>query len=149
MRKKLFFALIFAVFGFAGFCQNSEKISELLNTEEISKGQASYFVCVSQNFAQENVPDDEAFSVLAEKQFFGGAENPAEKIALSKACFLVARASNMKGGIFYSIFGSERYAFREFKALKIIPENSDPMQKVSGREFLALLNGFEQKGKTK
>lgn len=149
MRRKLVFAFIFAVFGFAGFCQNSGKISELLAAEEISNGQASYFVCVYQNLSDENILDDEAFSVLAEKKLFAGSEKSDEKITLSKACYLVARASNMKGGIFYSIFGSKRYAFREFKALKIIPDKADPMQKVSGQEFLAILNGFEQKGKTK
>lgn len=147
MNKKLFFGLFFAVFGFACFSQNSEKVSELLESENISKGQAAYFVCVYQNITDENILESDAFSVLSERNLFDSKEIADEKISLSKACFLIARAANMKGGIFYSIFKTKRYAFREFKALEIVPKNADPQQDVSGAEFLALLNGFEQKGK--
>lgn len=149
MNRKLFFIFIFAIFGFGCFSQNSEKVSELLKSEKISKGQAAYFVCVYNNIADENILDADAFSVLFERNLFGGKENADEKISLSESCFLIARTVNMKGGVFYSIFRSRRYALREFKALGIVPKTADPQQKVSGSEFLALLNGFAQEGKTK
>ncbi|MEE0885474.1 MAG: hypothetical protein UIB61_01060 [Treponema sp.] len=146
MNKKFIFILICALFGFCCFSQSSEKISEVLGDEQISKGQAAYFVCVFKDFSDENVSETEAFSVLREKNLFSGKESSDEQISLGKACFLIGRASKMKGGIFYSIFHSERYAFREFKALGILPQYADPDQNVSGSEFLALLNEFEKKG---
>ena len=145
MNKKLFFILICALCGFFCFAQNSEKISDMLDCDEISKGQAAYFVCVYKDFSDENISESQAFSVLKEKKLFSEKENSDEKISLGKSCFLIARAANMKGGIFYSIFHYERYAFREFKGKGILPQYADPVQKVSGSEFLALLNEFEKK----
>ena len=74
-----------------------------------------------------------------------GNEDPNEKISLAETCALIARSANMKGGFFYSISRSGRYALREFKTLGILPQYADPAQKVSGSEFLALLNEFEKK----
>lgn len=145
MNKKLIFILFCALFGFCCFSQNSEKISEVLDDEQISKGQAAYFVCVFKAFSDESISETEAFSVLKEKNLFSRKEVSDEQITLGKACFLIGRAAKMKGGIFYSIFHSERYAFREFKVLGILPQYSDPDQNVSGSEFLALLNEFEKK----
>lgn len=146
--KKIVLILI-SVFFFLGlaqsaFSQSAEKISEILEIDEISKGQAAYFICVYGNFTGETVSDNEAFDILTEKKLFDENENISEKTSLSKACFIIAKSLNMKGGLLYSIFGSPRYALREFKADGIVPQNSDPNQKVSGSEFIALLSGFEK-----
>lgn len=149
MKKFILILLAVLSFSFGGFAQSAQKVSEILENEEISNAQASYFVCVYQNLADEQVSDSEAFALLGQKDFFKARENADEKISLSKSCYLIAKTAEMKGGIFYSLFNSPRYAFREFKALGIVPQNADPNQKVSGSEFIALLNGFEKKAITK
>lgn len=149
MKKFILILLATLSFSICGFAQNAQKVSEILESNEISKAQASYFVCVYQNFASETVEENQAFEILTQKNLFKSQENPQEKISLSKSCYLIAKSSQMKGGIFYSIFKSPRYAFREFKALKIVPQNADPNQKVSGSELIALLNGFEKKSQNK
>lgn len=149
MRKKLTAFLLLALSCFAAFAQNAEKISALLETEEITKGQASYFVCVYQNLAEESITEDGAFWICKARGLFRDGESADEAISLDKACHLIARVSEMRGGLFYSIFRSARYTLREFKALDIVPSTADPQQKVSGSEFLALLYGFEQKGRTR
>lgn len=149
MKKFILILLATLSFSICGFSQNAQKVSEILESNEISKAQASYFVCVYQNFASETVEENQAFEILTQKNLFKSQENPQEKISLSKSCYLIAKTSQMKGGIFYSIFKSPRYAFREFKALKIVPQNADPNQKVSGSELIALLNGFEKKSQNK
>lgn len=126
------------------FAQNSQKISEILENDEISKGQAAYFICVYNSFGEEDLSEKDAFDFLREKSFFDETEKSDEKISLSNVCFLIGKSANMKGGIFYSIFKSPRYALREFKSLGILPQNVEPNQKVSGSEFIALLNGFEK-----
>lgn len=149
MKKTIIalFTLLFVSLG--AMSQNAQKVSEILEANEISKGQASYFACVYKNISDENISEEEAFSALKEKNLFKTEENSSEKISLSKACFLIAKTADMKGGIFYSITHSSRYALREFKSIGIVPQNADPMQSVSGTEFIALLNGFEKKGKRK
>lgn len=147
--KKLILSVIATFFLMNAFAQSSQKISEILEKEEISKGQASYFACVYKNLVEESASEDDAFTILQEKNLFKLDEKSDEKISLSKACFLVSETSQMKGGIFYSIFHSSRYSLREFKALGIIPQNANPNQTVTGSEFIAILNDFEKKGKVK
>lgn len=147
--KKLILSVIATFFLMNTFAQSSQKISEILEKEEISKGQASYFACVYKNLVEESASEDDAFTILQEKNLFKLDEKSDEKISLSKACFLVSETSQMKGGIFYSIFHSSRYSLREFKALGIIPQNANPNQTVTGSEFIAILNDFEKKGKLK
>lgn len=149
MKKFILVLLATLSFSVCIFAQNAQKISEILESEKISNAQASYFVCVYQNFADEATQENEAFEILAQKNLFKSQEKPEEKISLCQSCYLIAESSEMKGGIFYSIFHSPRYAFREFKALGIVPQNADPKQKVSGSEFIALLNGFEKKSQNK
>lgn len=145
MNKKLFFILICAFCGFYCFSQSSEKVTEVLDCEQITKGQAAYFVGIYKGLSDETASETDAFSTLWEMRLFSGNEDPNEKISLAETCALIARSANMKGGIFYSIYHSGRYALREFKTLGILPQYADPVQKVSGSEFLALLNEFEKK----
>lgn len=148
--KKLILTLLACVcFATAGFAQNSDKISEILENDEISKGQASYFACVYKNLSDESATEDDAFNLLLQKNLFKSTEKAEDKISLSKACYIISETAKMKGGLFYSISHSARYSLREFKALGIVPANADPSQNVSGSEFIALLNGFDKKGKTK
>lgn len=148
--KKLILTLLACVcFAAGAAAQSSQKISDILDEDEITNGEAAYFACVYKNLADENATEDEAFDVLSQKKLFKSDENAGGKISLSKACHLISETAQMKGGIFYSISHSARYSLREFKALGIVPQNADPSQKVSGSEFIALLNGFDKKGKTK
>lgn len=145
--KKLILSIIATFFLANAFAQSSQKISEILEKEEISKGQASYFACVYKNLVDELASEDDAFNVLQEKSLFKLDEKSDEKISLSKACFLISETAEMKGGVFYSIFHSSRYSLREFKALGIVPQNAEPNQTISGSEFIAILNDFEKKEK--
>lgn len=146
--KKVVLAFVSALFlaGFTqgAFAQQAEKISSALDVEEISKGTAAYFTCVYANLADESVSDSAAFDILETENIFGADENVSERIDLSEVCFVIAKSMGMKGGIFYSIFKTPRYAFREFKAKGIVPQSAEPEQSVSGSEFMAMLSGFEK-----
>lgn len=148
MKKMVFVFLTFFT-GMLVFAQSSQKVSDILSNNEITKGEASYFICVYTGEAEDSVSEKTAFSSLQNKELFKSSESENDKLSLSKACYLISESAQMKGGIFYSIFHTSRYSFREFKALGIIPSNSDPATKVSGTEFIALLNGFEKNAKTK
>ena len=62
-------------------------------------------------------------------------------ITLSELSFICTKLGNIKGGLFYTIFPSPRYAFRELKAKGILPQNADPDEKPSGRDVVAVFNG--------
>jgi hypothetical protein len=49
------------------------------------------------------------------------------------------RTFDLRGGIFYSLFPNDRYAYRELTAKEIIQGRADPSQKVSGEAFLYIL----------
>lgn len=66
--------------------------------------------------------------------------NVDDKVLLGDLSLIVAKVGNMKGGLFYSIFKNSRYAFKELKALGILPEEADPSMLVSGRDVLAIFS---------
>ena len=65
---------------------------------------------------------------------------PGKKIedlmSIGELSYLIMRSLNMQGGLFYSIFPSPRYAFRELTFRGIIDEGTGPFRIVSGDEVV-------------
>ena len=133
--------------------QSSEQISKLLETPRASVAQASYIAAVykdlipdsSQNsgFSTEGSSSDselQAFQALKDKGYFSSSVSADDQITLDQACFTYAKVLDIKGGLFYTLFPSKRYAFKEFKAKNLIPPTADPSTKMSGRDTLDLFN---------
>lgn len=141
MRKFLIVSL-FAFFSvMAVNAQSAEKLSALLSTPQITKGQAAYLAATFQNLVSDDASEEESFNVLAEKKFFSGKESADEFITLGKASAVFAKAVNLKGGILYSITHNSRYSYRELKAKGILPYDADPSFKISGRDAIVILDG--------
>ncbi|MBQ5999399.1 MAG: hypothetical protein IJL70_08020 [Treponema sp.] len=143
MYKKLFSMLIFLFVALYANAQSSQKVSELLETKVLNKGQASYLVATYMNLVQEEASYEDAFNALAEKNLFSSAENFEQPVTLSKVSLLCMNAVGLKGGLFYTIFHNGRYAFRELKARTILPNTVDPDMKIDGADLIALINGCE------
>lgn len=143
MKKKLFSVLIFLFAALYANAQSSQKVSELLETKVLSKGQASYLVATYMNLVQEEASYEEAFNALAEEKFFSSGENFEQPVTLAKASLLCMSAVGLRGGLLYNIFHNSRYAFRELKARTVLPNNSDPDMKINGTDLIALINCCE------
>ena len=143
MKKVAVITTALLLFAGALHAQSAGKISTLLKTEAVTYGQAAYFAAVYQS-GDESLDEERAFSQQVEQGLLPAKSRADAPISLKELSRLYMQATGMKGGLFYSLFHSPRYAFRELKAQGIIPEKADPSQKVSGRDSLALLNGCIQ-----
>ncbi|MDR2096161.1 MAG: hypothetical protein LBP76_11710 [Treponema sp.] len=121
--------------------QTANSIDNLLKTVELSYGQALIFTieAAEQNAGQE-----------AKADFSGKLKDELEKdgrfqqkntapVTLGSLSFLLMKAFDLKGGIFYSLFPGDRYAYRELVSKNIITGRTDPSQTVSGETFLYML----------
>lgn len=53
--------------------------------------------------------------------------------------FIAMQSIGIRGGIFYSLFKTKHYAFKELQYLEIIDKNIDPNKKISGNEALNII----------
>ena len=139
--KKSLLLLIVALLSFSATAQNSEKLTELINSKTATYGQVAYLYGVYSEKIDENASYEESFEVLKENFPLKKEISSSSPVTLSELSFICAKLADLKGGIFYTLFSNPHYAFKELQAKEILPENSDPSQKVNGRDVIAIFNG--------
>lgn len=140
--RKFLFILGLALFSVTVVnAQSAEKISALLKTQQVTKGQTAYLAATFKNMVSDDASEEDAFNILMEKKYFSAKDSSGDLITLGKACEIFSKAVDLKGGLFYSITHNSRYAYRELKAKGILPSDVDPSLKISGRDAIAILDG--------
>lgn len=143
MRKLLSVLIVLLSFQLVTFAQNFNKVTEIIDTKEVTIGQAAYLVGVYLEVVQDGQSDNEAFEKLKSAGYFSENVKSSDLISLKQLCALYAKATNQKGGLLYTwTKKSERYSFKEFFAKGYLPKNADPMMKVSGIDAIGLLNNI-------
>lgn len=125
----------------AVFAQSSEQMSKILESEKASYYTASYLPALYANLISEEASESAAFEALQSNGYFTSEVNPDSYINLAELSYVYMKAFGMKGGLFFTLFDSPRYAFKEFKAQGILPSTSDPDMTVSGHDVIDLFNG--------
>lgn len=139
--KKLMLSIIFTVLcSFALSAQSSEKISDMLKSEEITFGQASYLIATYKEIISDESSYETAFNAMLNRNLVPGDYAADDLVTLKQAAFLCMWSMNIKGGLLYSIFKNPRYAFKELQAKGVLPTEVDPDIYITGREYLGLVN---------
>ena len=141
MKKLISVFLCAATFCFCAAAQSSEKLTELIGTNKATYGQTAYLCEVYSGKIDESATYEQAFEALKQDNYASEKASADTQITLAELSFICANAADLKGGLFYTLFPSPRYAFRELKAKGIIPMNADPDSKVTGRNVIAVFNG--------
>lgn len=140
--KKIIAIMATVFLSFSLQAQSKDFLSDMLDTERVTFGQASY-LCVmhllpnSEAMTYEvSYEKAEKFNVLPRAKASTSFDKP---ITLATACFMLARIFNVKGGAMFQLTdGYPRYAFRQFQVDGIVPLSADSGLSVSGEEFLNL-----------
>ena len=137
--KKVFIALIIVLISLSGlFAQNPDEVSKMIETEEATVGQIGYFLAVYLELVPD-VANGRASLDALQTAGYGVFRNADAPISLSELAGLCMKVWNVKGGLMYSIFKSNHYAFREFQSKGYISFSEDPMSHVSGYRALNLI----------
>ncbi len=141
MKKLIFLCAVTLLLSAAATAQSSEKLTELINTEKTTYGQAAYLSAVFTGSISENDDYEKAVKTLELQDLLPEGTDPAKEISLQELSYICFKTARFQGGLLYRLFPGPRYAFRELKAKRILPPLADPSEKVSGRDTIALFNG--------
>jgi len=127
--------------GFA-FAQTADEMDAMLTEHTVSAARAARFVLGAADLLPADVSgamaETMAYDMAASKGWIKAGSG--ESVTMKSAAFLVMKAFDLKGGAFYSMFGSPRYAYREMVYRRIIMGRADQAMKVSGPWLLDVID---------
>ncbi|MDR3020803.1 MAG: hypothetical protein LBU66_07870 [Treponema sp.] len=129
-----FFLFIF--FSFHLFALSpAEELETLLGTNTVTYAQAARFVLDASNtYITDN--QDEAFRFAMEKNWLPKNAQANQAARLDALSLLFMKTFQIKGGIFYSIFQTPRYAYREMAYRNFISGRIEPGMNITGERLL-------------
>ena len=115
------------------------EIETLLNTKTVTYAHASRFILQAANVFT-TIDTNEAFNFASERDWLPKDLSSGDQAKLSHLSLLLMNSFNIKGGLFYSLFGSPHYAYRELVYLGVIQGRHAPNMPVSGEDMLFYIN---------
>lgn len=139
--KRIFSVLLVLFIGGLVFAQSADVVTEILGTEEVTYGQVCYLSAIHQGLISEDASYDDAVEALLARGQLPEDVGSYDSVFMANLAFIYAQIwPNIKGGLMFRLTrGSPRYAYKQFKADGVIPDNSDPNEIVSGTQALNIL----------
>jgi len=139
-RKFLFAVCCFVTLSVSA--QVAAELEILLNTSEVSYQQAAWLVLGAADiFEPTGIPDqDVAFDHAMNLGWLPSNAAPTDRARLDAVSLLIMRAFDIRGGVFFTLTGRPRYAYRELVFRNIIQGRSNPAMAVSGESLLFIVN---------
>lgn len=147
--KKFFPALALLMAAAAVSAQSAQKISQIVESPELSYGQAAYMALsyseMGGGIIEESSSDSDALEAAVQKNWIKKGSAADSPIRLDELSALYLSAVGIKGGVLCGLTkNSPRYSFRELKALGLLDKNADPAMKIDGQNALNLFNACVQ-----
>ena len=115
--------------------QTATQLQTLLQTNAVTHEQAVEFVLEAAEIEQQD-----PFDYALQQKWIPKKAQSSDSPNLQQTSLLLMRAFDIKGGLFYSMFKTPHYAYRELVYKGIIQGRVDPRMKVSGDMLLFLVN---------
>ena len=123
------------------FSQTAAELDSLLETNVVTVGTAARFTLGAAGSIPPELGAAEAAGLAYQRAYASGWVKKAQgdEITLKETAFLMMNVFELKGGIMYSIFRNQRYAYREMIYRKLIQGQADANMLLSGQSFLNIL----------
>lgn len=140
MRQRLIIGLL-CILGACSWAQSAERITDILNSETITYGQASYLAASFLDLVSESASEQEAMDALVDNgmikaKHLGSEDAP---IPLDRFCNICCSTWYIVDSISYSLLKTPYYAWKEMKAFKYIPTTYTKEKTISGYEALNIV----------
>lgn len=129
--KSLLVVLLFGM-AFSLSAQSSEFMAVLLQQDSLTVGQAAYLVLVASENLGDDADEQRSFDLLESLGWAPRNKLADSMVTMSEYAYMLMKAFNLKGGLFYSLFPSPRYAYRELRYKMIMQGPGDPAMAVDG-----------------
>ncbi len=143
--KKFAALVIFCLVAHAAFAQSAEKISQILESQEITYGQSAWLACSFGQIVSDDDGFEKALSEAVNKGWLKSGAVSESPASLQELCGLFVKATGLKCGLLYRLTKADRYAFKELKANGTLDAAADPSMKVSGQNALSIMNACVKK----
>ncbi len=124
------------------FGQSAESMDEILETEQISFGEASYLLLVAQEELEEDADFTVAADRMAELMPSMSGRAPDSGLSLGEFSYLIMENYGRSGGLMYGFFPGPRYAARQLVFDEVILGDAYPRSPLSGERALRILERF-------
>ncbi len=113
----------------------ADEIETLLQTDSVTYGQAARFVLEASE-AMVTFDHSQAFDYAVKMDWFPASAAVDAPARLDIVSLLFMKSFDLKGGIFYSLFKTPNYAYKEMLYKGFIQGRTDPAMNVTGSELL-------------
>jgi len=136
-KHRYIFVLCFILVSAFVPAQTAQRIEQLLEKETVSYKEAAWIILEATgkfSFANTDVisSPEKAYQYAAENGWLPKNITPDTAATFEGVSLLIMRSFGIKGGIFYSIFKSPHYAYRELVYRGIIQGKASPKKAISG-----------------
>ena len=139
--RRLFLIGLLCVMGVCSWAQSADRIAEILNSETVTFGQASYLAATYLGLVSDSASNDDAIEALinnkiVKAKYMKDSETP---IPLANFCNICCGAWYVVDSVGYCTFKSPYQAWKELRAFKYIPTNYTGEKLISGYEALNIV----------
>lgn len=135
----LFLLILLSVCISGSWAQSNDIIDSLMEMDEARYGEAVYLALTASDYISERASIRMAMSALHYQGWKLKEREADESISLGEFSYILMKAFNLKGGMFYAMFPTPRYAARELKYLGFIRGFASPNRKLDGHEAIKIL----------
>ena len=144
MQKfKVFLSIVFLVFissAFQLYAQSAEIIDNVIGSQSISYGEASYLAALGSGLADEEADINSAYAIINSSGFNRDAKAAAQPVTLGEFSYILMKSLEMKGGLMYSLFPITKVCRPRTEYLGIIDFEAHPGNPLKGTEALNMLS---------
>ncbi len=139
MKKIGIIIVVCMFFCGVGFSQSAEKVSQIMEAQEVSLLDVSYFAATYLDIVE--ITTLEEFSLNALKRYaeLSKIKDSTSALSYKEFSYFCTQVWNIPGGLFFTITRSPRYAFRELQSMSIIHPNVQPNDKINGTQALTIM----------
>lgn len=141
MKRKLILIIMLLLLWFVafGFGQSTDIVDSILEQEKVLFAPAAYMVLAASGEAEESLDLEDVVSTLENMGWNYSGKSGEEPIRLGEYSYLIMKAFDIPGGIFYSLFPGPRYAARELVHRSFVTGDLSYLRNLSGEEALRIL----------
>lgn len=139
LYKKLFFLLVLSMFTIFGFSQQADKITDIIEADLFTCGQAAYICSTYLDAQTESFTYEQAMDWVLDNGLLITDKDFSMPISVAELSGLCMKTWKIPGGLFYKLTNSNRYAYKELRALGFISIFDDPAKNISGSDALNII----------
>jgi hypothetical protein len=121
------------------YSQSNEMLDLLLTQSPARYGETCYLALTAAGRLPEAATPAVAFAEARASGLVAARAGQSDPVRLDELSLLVMKAFGMKGGVMYSLFPVERYAFRELAYRGVVSAGDRSARYVSGEEVIRII----------